>query len=493
MSAPRDAGRPPLSHSVTPTPEWEREASRRAQHHIWYPFTPMLEWEREVPIVIASGRGATLTDIHGKEYLDAVSSLWVNLHGHRHPAMDRALRKQIATVAHTTLLGASHPTAITLARRLIEIVPAGLTRVFYSDNGSTAVEVALKMAFDFWRHQGQPRRKRFISFTSAYHGDTLGAVSLGGIDRFHDAYRPLLFKPIRVPAPTCYRCPIGLTYPSCEMACLGEVEAVMKRRRHDVAALVIEPTIQAAAGMLTAPPGYLKRIRALCDRYDILLIADEVATGFGRTGTMFACEQDGVTPDLMALAKGLTGGYLPLAATLATDRVYAAFLGEYADGKTFHHGHSYTGNPLGCAAALANLDLFKSERVIENIQPKIGLLRRLLAPWRRWRHVGDIRQIGLMIGIELVADQRNKTPYPPALRVGRQVCLEAATRGILLRPLGNVIVLMPPLCISADEIERMVKVVGTCVQQVTRRLARRPPPPNASRAKSVIPPNLPFE
>ena len=441
---------------------------------IWYPFTPMQEWERETPIVIASGRGATLTDIHGKQYLDAVSSLWVNLHGHRHPAIDRALRRQIASVAHTTLLGASHPTAMTLARRLIDIAPAGLTRVFYSDDGSTAVEVALKMSFDFWRHQGRPARRRFISFSSAYHGDTLGAVGLGGIDLFHNAYRPLLFKPIRVPAPTCYRCPIGLSYPSCGMACIGVVETTMKRRRHEVAALVIEPAIQAAAGMLTAPPGYLKRIRALCDRYDILLIADEVATGFGRTGTMFACEQEGVSPDFLALAKGLTGGYLPLAATLTTDRVYAAFLGEYADGKTFHHGHSYTGNPLGCAAALANLDIFKSERVIEKIQPKIRLLRRLLSPWRRWRQVGDIRQIGLMVGIELVADKKDKTPYSPAMRVGRQVCRAAATRGILLRPLGNVIVLMPPLCISTSEIKRMVNVVGACIRSVTRHLTRRP-------------------
>jgi len=431
----------------------------------------MQEWERETPIVIASGRGTTLTDIHGKKYLDAVSSLWVNLHGHRHPKIDRALRRQIAKVAHTTLLGATHPTAITLAQRLIDIAPPGLTRVFYSDDGSTAVEVALKMAFDFWRHKGRPNRRRFISFSSAYHGDTLGAVGIGGIDLFHDAYRPLLFKPIRVPAPTCYRCPIGLSYPSCKMACISEVEARMKRRRREVAALVIEPKIHAAAGMLTAPPGYLKRIRALCDRYDVLLIADEVATGFGRTGTMFACEQEGVTPDLMALAKGLTGGYLPLAATLTTDRIYAAFLGEYADGKTFYHGHSYTGNPLGCSAALANLDIFKSERVIEKIQPKIRLLRRLLSPWKRWRHVGDIRQVGLMVGIELVVDKQDKTPYPPEIRIGRQVCQAAAMRSILLRPLGNVIVLMPPLCISTSEMKRMVDVIGACIRSVTHRLA----------------------
>ncbi len=439
-----------------------------AKKWIWHPFTQMKEWERETPVLIVKGSGALLTDIHGKIYLDGTSSLWVNLHGHNHPRINRAIIRQMQQMAHSTLLGLSHPPAIELARRLIQIAPPGLSRVFYSDNGSTAVEVAVKMAFDFWRHQNHPQKKKFIALTCAYHGDTLGAVSLGGIEKFHQAYRPLLFETIHVPAPTCYRCPIDRTYPSCQMACLNDVEATIKRHHRHTAALIIEPIVQAAAGMWVAPPGYLAEIRKLCDRYDILLIADEVATGFGRTGTLFACEQEGVTPDLMAIAKGLTAGYLPLAATLVTSRIYEAFLGEYTEGKTFFHGHSYTGNPLGCAAALASLDLFEEEHVLETLRPKIQQLQQRLKTLKRLRHVGDIRQAGLMVGIELVAQKTGKVPYPLEQRMGLQVCQEARARGVLLRPLGDIIVLMPPLCISSDQIDLLIQTVRESIQRVTR-------------------------
>ena len=442
---------------------------KKAQTLIWHPFTQMKEWEKEIPTIISEGKGATLTDVDGKRYLDGVSSLWVNIHGHRKREIDAALIRQIRKISHSTLLGLSHLPAIELAERLLKIAPPGLSKVFYSDNGSTAVEVAVKIAFGYWRRRGDQKKRKFLSFTNAYHGDTIGSVSLGGIDLFHSAYQPLLFETIQAPAPYCYRCPIGLTYPSCKMACADEVEKAMKRHHREIAGLVIEPLVQAAAGMLTSPPGYLKRIRELCDKYEILMIADEVATGFGRTGTMFACEQEGVSPDLMAISKGITGGYLPLAATLTTQKIYDAFLGEYSEFKTFFHGHSYTGNPLGCAAAIANLKIFEKEKTLEKLQPKIRFLEERLRPWKRWRHVGEIRRAGMMIGIELVADKKKKTPYPLEMRMGWQVCQEAKRRGVLLRPLGNVIVLMPPLSISMKEMEKLISVVGKSIQKVTSK------------------------
>jgi adenosylmethionine-8-amino-7-oxononanoate transaminase len=444
----------------------------QAQRLIWHPFTQMSEWESEVPTLIVRGSGATLTDLHGKRYLDGTSSLWVNLHGHRKAEIDRALVRQIGEIAHSTLLGLSHPPAIALAERLLRIAPPGLVKVFYSDNGSTAVEVAIKMAFGFWRHRGKPKKQKFFCFTSAYHGDTLGAMSVGGIDLFHEAYQPLTFKTIRLPTPTCYRCPWSRTYPSCGMVCVDAVEEVMKRHHAEAAALVIEPMIQAAAGMVTSPPGYLAKIRALCNRYEVLMIADEVATGFGRTGKMFACEHEEVSPDLLACAKGLTGGYLPLAATLTTQTIYDAFLGKYEEFKTFFHGHSYTGNPLGCAAGIANLKIFENEKVLKKLQPKIRALHTLLRSLRRWKQVGDVRQIGLMVGIELVADKETKRAYPLEMRVGGRVCREAARRGLLLRPLGNVVVLMPPLSISMRQIGRLFSVVKESIKTVTAQIRR---------------------
>lgn len=441
--------------------------ARKDRQFIWHPFTQMREWEQESPTIIVEGKGVFLNDIDGKTYLDGVSSIWVNLHGHRKKQIDDALIAQIQKLSHSTLLGLSNIPAIRLAEKLARIVPSGLTKVFYSDNGSTAIEIALKIAFGAFLHQGYPQKRKFITFSDAYHGDTIGSVSLGGIPLFHDFYKPLLFETIAVPAPYCYRCPLALTYPSCQMACVDEVEKRLSLHHHEVAGLVIEPRVQAAAGMITAPMGHLKKIRELCTRYNVLMIADEVAVGFGRTGEMFACEREGVSPDIMALAKGITGGYLPLAATLTTQKIYDAFLGDYAEFKTFFHGHSYTGNPLGCAAAIANLEIFEKEAVLKNLKPKIALLKQKLAPWKRWKHVGEIRQEGMMIGIELVSDKQNKTPYPLTLRVGKFVCDEAKKNGVLLRTLGNIIVLMPPLSISLREIKKLIFVVGAAIKKIT--------------------------
>ncbi len=439
----------------------------------------MKEWEKETPTIIEKGDGVTLTDIEGKQYLDGTSSLWVNIHGHRNPLINRALIEQIEKISHSTLLGLANLPSIELAKKLIEISPKGksfsgptkLSKVFYSDNGSTAVEIAIKIAFCFWKNQGKrlTKKEKFVSFVNAYHGDTIGSVSLGGIDLFHHTYQSLLFETIKVPAPTCYRCPISLEYPSCNMVCVDEVEKALKQQSHTIAGLIIEPLIQAAAGMLTAPPGYLKKIRALCTKYDILMIADEVATGFGRTGKMFACEHEGVIPDIMALSKGITGGYLPLAATLTTQTIYDAFLGEYSEFKAFFHGHSYTGNPLGCAAAIANLTVFEQDKTLEKLQKKIQFAEKHIKSWKRWRHVGEIRQAGFMIAIELVSDKKKKTPYPMTQRIGGLVCKEAKSRGLLLRPLGNVVVLMPPLSISMSDLERMLGIVGASIKKVTSR------------------------
>jgi len=418
--------------------------------------------------MIVRGKGPYLWGHDGRRYLDGTSSLWVNLHGHRHPLLDRAVEAQLRRTAHSTLLGLSHPPAIELAGELVRRAPPGLTRVFYSDNGSTAVEVALKMAFQFWQQSGRAgrRRRTFISFANAYHGDTLGAVSVGGIDLFHQRFAPLLFPTLKVHAPYCYRCPLGLRYPECGIACLDQLEQTLKRRRDAVAGVVIEPLVQAAAGMVTAPPGHLQRVRELTRRYDTLLIADEVATGFGRTGRLFACEHEAVTPDLMAVAKGLTGGYLPLAATLATERIYRAFLGSYASFKTFFHGHSYTGNPLGCAAALANLRIFDRERTLARLPSRIAELRDALRPIGELPHVGEVRQCGLMVGIELVRRRATRSAYPIGRRVGYRVCREARRRGVLLRPLGDVIVLMPPLSTTRSLIRRLTETVARSIARV---------------------------
>jgi adenosylmethionine-8-amino-7-oxononanoate aminotransferase len=437
--------------------------------HLWHPFTQMQEWEQEEPLIIERGKGSYLIDTEGKRYLDGISSIWVNLHGHRHPTLDRAIKGQLDKIAHSSLFGLSNPPAIQLARALIQIAPTGLTRVFYSDNGSTAVEIALKMAIQYWqqRRPDAGPKQTFLHLKLAYHGDTVGAVSVGNIELFHSRFKSLLFPTLEADPPYCYRCPLNLTYPSCQMACLDPIERILKEHHRELAGFIIEPLVQAAAGMLTSPPGYLKRIRELCTKYDVLLIADEVATGFGRTGKMFACQHEGVTPDLMAISKGLTGGYMPLAATLTTDDIYQAFLGKYEDFKSFFHGHSYTGNPLGCAVALANLDVFKKAKTLARLQPKIKTMARLLRPLLELPHVGDIRQRGFIAAIELVEEKRTHKPYPLEARMGHRVAMDARRRGLLLRPIGNVIILMPPLSTSLQELRCMVEMLQASIETAT--------------------------
>lgn len=422
----------------------------------------------EPPLIITEGDGVRLRGDDGRWYLDGVSSMWVNVHGHRRPEIDRAVIDQLGRVAHSTLLGCSSPPAILLARRLAELAPPGLSKVFYSDDGSTAVEVALKMALQYWQQVSppRPRKTKVLAYSLAYHGDTVGAVSVGGIDVFHRRFAPYLFPTHRVRPPYCYRCHLRLTYPSCELACLGEVEQVLAQHHQELAALIVEPLVYAAAGMITAPAGYLRRLRELCTRYDVLLIADEVATGFGRTGAMFACTKEDVTPDLMAVAKGLTGGYLPLAATLTTQHVYDAFLGEYPDFRTFFHGHSYTGNALACAAGLATLDVFVHDRVLEGLTAKIAHLRDAFAALEKHPHVGEIRQCGLMVGIELVEDRATKARFPVADRIGWRVSRAARDLGLLTRPLGDVLVLVPPLVSTTQELTEMVEILNKAIHRV---------------------------
>jgi adenosylmethionine-8-amino-7-oxononanoate aminotransferase len=429
--------------------------------YLWHPFTQMKEWEQEEPVIIERGKGSYLIDTEGRRYLDGTSSIWVNLHGHRHPALDAAVSKQLRKVGHSTLLGLSNPPAIELARELIRIAPKGLTRVFYSDDGSTAVEVALKMAVQYWQQRTPPKgpKNLFVNLTGAYHGDTVGAMSVGNIELFHGRFCPLLFSTLKIRPPR--------SSSSSKVASLESIERLFKRRHKEIAGVMIEPLVQAAAGIVVAPSGYLRGIRELCTQFQVLLIADEVATGFGRTGTMFACEQESVTPDLMAISKGLTGGYMPLAATLATEEIYQAFLGEYRDWKTFFHGHSYTGNPLGCALALANLEVFRKEHTLKHLQPKVNALKRLLTPLADHPHVGEIRQCGFMVGLELVKDRTAREPYALEERIGHHVAMEARRCGLLLRPIGNVIVLMPPLNTTMTELKRMMQIVERSIMRIT--------------------------
>ena len=416
--------------------------------YLWHPFTQQEGWTDEKPLVIERAEGTDLIDERGRRFIDGVSSLWCNVHGHRHPRIDAAVREQLDRVSHTTMLGLTHPPGVELARRLIEIAPPGLQRVFYSDNGSTAVEIALKMAFQYWQQSGgeEVRRTRFVALENAYHGDTVGSVSLGGIELFHSTYRPLLFERLIVPP--------------------GDAEALermLKEHGSEVAAVVVEPLVQGAAGILVHPEGYLKAVRELCDYHGTFLIADEVAVGFGRTGSMFACEQEDVTPDFLCLAKGISAGYLPLAATLTTERVYEGFLGRFEEFRAFFHGHTYTGNPLACAAALASLDVFEQDRTLERLGPKIEMLGELLGPIGRLEAVAEVRTRGFMCGIQL-------TQFAPGLRMGHRVTLEARDRGVIVRPLGDTIVIMPPLTISGTDLTWLVEAVGESIEAAVASL-----------------------
>jgi adenosylmethionine---8-amino-7-oxononanoate aminotransferase len=431
-----------MSESPTATSARHERLAEIDKRHVWHPFTQMAGWTDEDPLIIEGADGAWLIDDRGRRFLDGISSLWVTVHGHRRKELDEAVRAQLDRVAHTTLLGLASVPSIELAERLVAVTPEGLNRVFYSDSGSTSVEVALKVCYQYWQQVGRPEKNEFATLKEAYHGDTIGSVSLGGIDLFHATYKALLFPSHKVD-------------PLDESA----LEVLFESAGDRLAAFVVEPLVQGAAGMRMQPPGFLARLRALCDRHDVLLVADEVATGFGRTGRMFACEHENIRPDVLCLAKGITGGYLPLAATLFTDRIYEGFLGDFAELKTFFHGHTYTGNPLACAAALASLDLFERDRTLESLQPKIERLAGHLSRIAKCEHVMEVRQKGFMVGIET-------GPFPFEERRGHHICMKARERGVIVRPLGDVIVLMPPLSITDGELDHLMEVVEWAIEGI---------------------------
>lgn len=433
--------------------------------NIWQPFTQMKDWFDEEPVIITGGEGCILHDIDGNEYIDGYSSMWVNILGHNDPSINIALTQQISNISHSTMLGLANDVAAEAAAMLIDIAPKNLSRVFFSDNGSTAMEIALKMAFQYWRNieLDAPVRDTFVSLKEGYHGDTVGAMSLGGVSLFHDVYKPLLFKSLHIPSPYPYRSPYGDNPEKCRKKCVEKAEEIISKNKEKICALALEPLIQCAGGFIVHPKGFLSDIANLCKKYDLLLILDEVATGFGRTGTMFACEHEGVQPDIMALSKGITGGYLPFAATLTTDKIFNAFLGDHT--RTFYHGHSYTGNQLGAAAAVAVMKIFKDEKILEKLQPKIALMSRLLKRFEKLPHVGEVRQCGFIGIIEIVKDKKTKEKYPYKEKIGWRIVKPLRKKGILLRPLDNIVYIMPPYCITDGQ---LIKIADALYEEISR-------------------------
>jgi adenosylmethionine-8-amino-7-oxononanoate aminotransferase len=435
--------------------------------HLWHAFTQMAEYE---PLVISRAEGCRLIDLDGREYLDGASSMWCNVHGHRHPRIDAAIREQLDRVAHCTSLGMGCDTTVRLAKRLADIAPGKLNHVFFASDGSSAIEVALKMAFQYWRQCGNPRpeKTKFIALGEAYHGDTIGSASVGGIARFHAVFEPLLFEVLRVPPPDPRRLPRDTPPARAARHFLREMEELLDAHHDEVAAVVIEPLVECAAGMVMHPPGYLRGVRELTEQHNVLLIADEVAVGFGRTGTMFACEQEHVVPDLLCLGKGLSGGYLPLSATLTHDEIHAAFLGSFDQQRTLHHGHTYSGNPLAAAAALATLDLFEEEQTLASLPRKVSRLGEHLCRLAEHPHVAATRQRGLIGALDLTADKATGVPYPAEERRAWRVCREAIQRGVWIRPLGDVLYVMPPLAISLDELDTLMNTMAAAIDLVTK-------------------------
>jgi adenosylmethionine-8-amino-7-oxononanoate aminotransferase len=440
------------------------------KEYLWHPFTQMADWLATEPVIIDSAEGFFLIDTEGRRYIDGVSSLWCNLHGHRVKKIDDAIKAQLGKVSHSTLLGLGQTKSIELAERLIRIAPNGLTKVFYSDSGATAVEIALKMAFQYYQNLGQKKRSKFIALRASYHGDTLGSVSVGGIGTFHSIFRPLLFDTFFVSAPHLYR--FDGDSLDCAQYTLQETESILKSKTDEIIAVVLEPLVQGAGGMIVHPQGFLRALRNLTREYGVLLIADEVATGFGRTGRMFACEHEQVEPDIMCLAKGITGGYLPLAATLTTQKIFDAFLGPVAEDKTFYHGHTYTGNALGCAAALASLELLEENKTIESLPPKIELMKNHLAKISELPFVGDVRQCGMMGGIEIVQDKSTRQSFPRHKTIGAKLCRVMREEGIMMRPLGDVVVLMPPIAIDLPLLEKLLTVVYDAIENELPRILK---------------------
>lgn len=441
--------------------------------YLWHPFTQMRDWLAEEPVIIQSGEGVYLIDVEGNRYIDGIASMWTNVHGHNHPDLNAALKTQLDQIAHSTLLGYSNIPAIKLAQKLVEITSKGLNKVFYSDNGSTAVEVALKMAFQYWQHKGEPQRKLFIHFDNAYHGDTVGAMSVGGIKSFHNTYNSLLFECIRVSAPkTCRSAVVGKDSDmKMKTRWLNAVEQAISEHTGEIAGIILEPLIQGAGGMLMSPKGFLKELAELAKNQNILLIVDEVMTGLGRTGKMWACEHEDVTPDLLCTAKGLAAGYLPLAATLTTDEIYNTFLGEYSEQKTFFHGHTFTGNPLACAVALENISIFERENLLHQLQTTIAHFKKRLQEFYVLPHVGDVRVCGMAAGIELMKNPDTNASYPFEEKTGIRVCKYALSQGAILRPLVNTIVLMPPLQISISELDSLLDITFRSIETVTKNRA----------------------
>lgn len=440
-------------------------------NHVWHPFTAMEAWQDENAPIIESGDGFHLIDTQGGRYIDGVSSLWCNVHGHRVPQIDDAVREQLGKISHTTLLGLASPPSIELAKLLVDRTPDGLSRVFFSDSGSTTVEVAIKLAYQYHAQKPSPeQRDIFVGVSHAYHGDTIGSVSVGGIDLFHRVYRSMLFQSMSVPSPGGCRFPEGHTSKSWHAHCFAEVERVISENHERIAAFVIEPLVQGAAGILVHPEGYLKHVREVTRRFDIPLIADEVAVGFGRTGKMFACEHEDVAPDFLCLAKGLTGGYLPVAATLTTEDVYQRFLGAPEEGRTFFHGHTFTGNALGCAAAVASIRLFDANSVVENAQQLTARISDSLSCLADHPNVADVRQRGTMVGIELVSDRNDNRAFDSTLRIGHQVTLAARKRGVIIRPLGDVVVLMPAPAMPVELAKSLCEIVIESINDVIGQL-----------------------
>ncbi len=438
----------------------------RDKKYIWHPFTQMKEWIAQEQIVIESGEGDFLIDTKGRRYIDGVSSLWCNVHGHRRAEIDSAIRAQLDKIAHSTMLGLTHTAAVDLSEKLLAIVPPSLKRVFYSDSGSEAAEIALKMAFQYWQHQGHADRTHFVALRESYHGDTIGSVSVGGIETFHSLFRPLLFHTYFAPVPARRWNEEGVSAEEKMRASLAEIERIFTSEKNKIAAIIVEPLVQGAGGIIVHPPGFLRGVRELCNTHDVLMICDEVAVGFGRTGRMFACEHEGVSPDIMTVAKGITAGYLPLAATLVAEKIFAQYLGEHSECKTFFHGHTYTANPLACAAAIANLEIFEKEKVLENLQIKIATMSELLEPLKNHPYVAEVRQCGFIGAIEIAEDLAAGQPYPAGERMGARVCAEARKHGLIVRPLGDAIVLMPPLGIADENLRRMLAIVAESIDTV---------------------------
>jgi adenosylmethionine-8-amino-7-oxononanoate aminotransferase len=442
------------------------DLQRRDLNHIWHPCSQMKDYEELSPIVIKRGKGIYLYDENGKQYIDAVSSWWVNLFGHANERISKALADQAFQLEHSIFANFSHEPAILLAEKLAEITPDGLNKVFFADNGSSAIEVALKMSFQYHMQKNKPNKKRFLAFTDAYHGETLGALSVGGVDLYNEVFQPLLLDTIRAQGPDCFRCPFNERPGSCSTPCITYVEEQLKLHHEEISAIIIEPLIQAAAGMKMYPLLFLKKLKGLCVKYDVHLIADEVAVGFGRTGTMFACEQAGITPDFMCLSKGLTGGYLPMSVVLTTDEVYEAFYDDYATMKAFLHSHSYTGNPLACRVALEVLNIFEDEQYIEQISEKSAYMREYASSvFEQQPYIGEYRQTGMVSAIELVKNKETKEPFPSEDRVGYQIYQIALEMGLILRPLGNILYFMPPYVITKEEIKTMIDLANEAIQE----------------------------